>query len=79
MVTQVQILDETVCISHSTYGKGMNPIILRVNSRADWVRQQVQEKENSEFKHIKLHLKIDLVSQPACAVGLVNTYIYIYI
>ena len=29
-VTQVQILDETDCISHSTntLGKGMNPIIL---------------------------------------------------
>ena len=29
-VTQVQILDETVCISHrsNTLGKGMNPIIL---------------------------------------------------
>ena len=28
--TRVQILDETVCISHSTknLGKGMNPIIL---------------------------------------------------
>ena len=28
--TQVQILDETYCISHSTntLGKGMNPIIL---------------------------------------------------
>ena len=30
METQVQILDETVCISHSTHilGKGMYPIIL---------------------------------------------------
>ena len=30
MATQVQILDETDCISHSTntLGKGMNPIIL---------------------------------------------------
>ena len=29
MVTRVQILDETDCISHSTntLGKGMNPII----------------------------------------------------
>ena len=30
-MTRVQILDKTVCISHSTYntfGKGMNPIIL---------------------------------------------------
>ena len=29
------------------------------------VRQLVQEKENSEFKFVKLHLKIDLVSHPA--------------
>ena len=30
MVTRVQILEETDCISHSTntLGKGMNPIIL---------------------------------------------------
>ena len=30
LATQVQILDETDCISHSTntFGKGMNPIIL---------------------------------------------------
>ena len=30
MVTQVQILDKAVCISHSvnTLGKGMNPVIL---------------------------------------------------
>ena len=30
MVTQVQILDKAVCISHSanTLGKGMNPTIL---------------------------------------------------
>ena len=30
MLTRVQILDETDCISHSTYtlGKVMNPIIL---------------------------------------------------
>ena len=28
--TQVQVLDETVCISHDAYnlGEGMNPIIL---------------------------------------------------
>ena len=38
------------------------------------------EKENSEFKPVKLHLKIDLVSHPARAEGLVNMiYIYIYI
>ena len=65
--TRVQILDETDCISHSTntLGKGMNPIILppamdkyqgRQGSSA-LVRQLVQEKENSEFNPVKLHLK----------------------
>ena len=80
--TRVQILDETDCISHSTntLGKGMNPIILppamgkqqdRLGSSA-LVRQLVQEKENSEFKPVKLRLKIDLVSYPVRAEGLVN-------
>ena len=50
---------------------------LWVNSRADWfssalMRQLVLEKENFEFKPVKLHLKIDLVSYPARAEGLVN-------
>ena len=35
------------------------------------VRQLVKEKENSEFKRVKLRLKIDLVSYPR-AEGLVN-------
>ena len=75
---RVQILDETDCISHSinTIGKGMNPVILpltmvkkksRLGSSAT-----VYEKENSEFKPVKLRLKIDLVSYPARAEGLVN-------
>ena len=34
--------------------------------------QQVQEKENSEFKPVKLRLKIDLVSYPVRAEGLVK-------
>ena len=34
----------------------------------------VYEKENSEFKPVKLCLKIDLVSYPARAEGLVNIY-----
>ena len=81
-VTRVQILDETDCISHSTntLGKGMNPIILppamgkqqdRLGSSA-LMRHLVQEKENSEFKPVKLRLKIDLVSYPTRAEGLVN-------
>ena len=34
------------------------------------MRQLVKEKENSEFKHVKLRLKIDLESYPARAEGL---------
>ena len=54
----------------------MNPIILppamgkwqgRLGSSA-----LVKEKENSEFKPVILRLKIDLVSYPALAEGLVN-------
>ena len=50
---------------------------LWVNSWTEWVlsalvRQLVWEKENSEFKPVKLRLKIDLVSFPARAEGLVN-------
>ena len=36
--------------------------------------QLVEEKENSEFKPVKLRLEIDLVSYPARAEGLVNIY-----
>ena len=36
------------------------------------MRQIVNEKENSDFKPIKLRLKIDLVSYPARPEGLVN-------
>ena len=36
------------------------------------VRQLVKEKENPEFKPVKLCLKIDLVSYPARAEMLVN-------
>ena len=39
------------------------------------VRQLVLEKENSEFKPVKLRLKVDLVSYPARAEGLVYIYI----
>ena len=34
--------------------------------------------ENSEVKPVNLRLKVDLVSYPARAEGLVNIYIYIY-
>ena len=62
----------------------MNPIILppamgkwlgRLGSSA-LVRQLVLEKENSELKPVKLRLKIDLVSYPARAEGLVNMIKY---
>ena len=47
---------------------------LWINSRVDYssalVRQLVYEKENSEFKAVKLRLKIDLVSYPARTEGL---------
>ena len=52
----------------------MNPKIFppamgRLDSSA-LVRQLVLEKENSEFKPVKLRLKTDLVSYPAQAEGL---------
>ena len=74
-VTQIQILDKSVCISHGTnmLVKGMKPsfsLQLRVNSRGrlDFLTL-VEEKEKSEFKPVKLHLKTDLVSHPACVCG----------
>ena len=36
------------------------------------INRELMEKENSEFKPVKLRLKIDLVSYPARAEGLVN-------
>ena len=39
----------------------------------------MSEKENSEFKPVKICLKIDLVSYPARAEGLVNMYMNIYL
>ena len=55
--------------------------LLCVNSRTDCVLQPWcgKEKENSGFKPVKLRLKIDLVSYPARAEGLVNmVYIHVY-
>ena len=43
---------------------------LWVNSWADLVKQLVKEKENSEFRPVKLRLEIDFVSYPARAEGL---------
>ena len=50
----------------------MNPIILP----SPLVRQLVYEKEYSEFKPVKLRLKLDLVSYPARAEGLGKYAIY---
>ena len=46
----------------------MNPIMVDLAM----VRQLIYEKKNSEFKPVKLRLKIDLVSYPSRAEGLVN-------
>ena len=51
----------------------MNPIIL--GSSALVRRQLVKEKENFEFKPVKLHLEIDFVSYPARSKGLVKDVI----
>ena len=67
----------------NTLGKGMNPLILppAMGKQQDGlgssalVRQIVQEKENSEFKPVKLRLKTDLASYPARAEGLVNSIV----
>ena len=72
MAIRVQIEDEVGSISRSTntLGKGMNLII---TGSLALLRQPVQEKENSEFKPVKLCLKIDLVSHTAYMERLVNT------
>ena len=65
-----------IAFSHSanTLGKGMNRVILppAVGKSSALGRQLVLEKEDSEFKPVKLRLKIDLVSYPARVEGLVN-------
>ena len=67
MSTQVQIVDEAVYISHriNVLGKGMNitinpPVkgkIVGQTGPLTLVWQPVKEKENSEFKPVKLHIK----------------------
>ena len=71
-VIRVQILNEAVCISHSTntLGKGMKLIILLPARDKEWdrqrsltlVRQPVKEKE---FRTAEPRLKIDFASYPA--------------
>ena len=63
-VTQVQILDKAVSISHgtNTLGKGMNltivlPLMDKIVGQTDsiiLVWQPVYDKENTEFKSVKL-------------------------
>ena len=52
----------------------MNPTVLALT-----MGKIVGQKENSEFKPVKLCLKIDFVLHPAHADGLIYIYIYIYI
>ena len=83
-------MDEAVCISHSanTFGKDMNPAILPSVMGKEYDRfsslilvwQLVKEKENSEFKPVKLiALKLILCCTLLVADGLVHTYIHWYI
>ena len=64
MANQVQILDKAVCLSYNanTLGKGMNPTILpQAMGKLNFLTliwQPVKEKENSEFKPVKLCYKI---------------------
>ena len=71
IATQVQTLDNTVCISQSadTLGKGMNSIIhppnqARENSRANWALQlwysNQSRRRKTECSPVKLLLKLAL-------------------
>ena len=58
-VTRFQILDGAVCILHSTHtlGKNMYSTILppaKANGKTDWAFKPIFEKENFEFKPLKL-------------------------
>ena len=68
--TWVQILYKAVCISHNAniIKKDINQAMGKLKDRLGsltLVWQSVLEKENSEFKPVKLCLKIGLVSYPA--------------
>ena len=78
--TQVQILDQTDCISHTTntLGKGMNPKY-SPSSYGEIVGQTrffSLGEATSLGEPVKLRLKTDLVSYPARAEGLVNMIIH---
>ena len=82
--SRVQILEDAVCILHiaNTRGKSINPTIIPPSMGRYWGKlnsltlswQPVEEKESCQFKPVKLHLKINIVSHPAHAEGL-GTYI----
>ena len=81
--TRVQILDKSVCISQSAIilGKSMNRIILFpfMNKQMGRLRSltlicQPVLKENSEFKPVKLHLKLTFLYRGD---RLVNIHIYL--
>ena len=72
----VQILDEAGCISYSSntignrYDSNYSPSG-RLGSLAVGM-QPILEKENAEFKPVKVHLKIVLVSHPARVVNILR-------
>ena len=85
---RIQILNETVFISHNAHIHGkiihiailasvMGKLLGRLGSLA-LVWQLVLEKEKSEMRPVKLSLRNDLVLHPARVEGL-RIYIYIYI
>ena len=64
-----------VCISTQTHSLS----IRNKHSNNGYVIFNIIPFFNALFKPVKLRLKIDLVSYPARAEGLVHIYIYIYI
>ena len=64
--TLVQILDSAVCISFhaNALKKDMN-LSLLLQGSLTLICQPVSKKDNSEFKPVKLSLKIYLVPHPA--------------
>ena len=70
----VQILDEAVCISHGT---NTNYTLFRLVSLI-FIWQPVKEKENSEFKPVKLRFEMTLCFILLLLESWVNTYIYIF-
>ena len=81
---RVQILDVTVCISHSAYilWKAMHstiplPAMGKKKGKLSpltLIWQPVKEKQNSEYKLVKFYLKIEHMSHHAGARGWVNTW-----